>query len=238
MLEVLTGRISTYAPAPIPVGQATWETPGNYQWICPDDVTEVSVLLVGPGQQGGVNGTNAIGGYGGGTRWKNKVPVIPGNAYTISVASAGSTTPTQITGNMIAPLPAAYPKTTAFGLQAGCYDQGSTLINDANNGGGIGGAGSTASGAGGATAYGGTSARLTSNGLSGAGGFSGGIDVETGLATARSGFSAGLSGGGGISVPKASNGGSFNAAFLGAHGSARLIWGTGRKYPSTRITNE
>ena len=238
MLEALVGGISTYERVPIPAGQATWESPGTFQWVCPEDVTEVSAFLIGPGQQGSVNGTTADGGYGGGSRWKNKIPTVPGATYTIVVASAGGTAPPQSTANIIAPVPSAYGKSSAFGIMAGNYDQGTTLIRDADNGGGKGGSYSSASGSAGATAYGGTAGRLTVDGVNGASGFSGGTNVKTGAATNRSGFSAGVSGGGGIAVPKASNGGTLNAVFLGAHGAVRLIWGDGRKYPSTRITDE
>lgn len=237
MIEIMLAN----APHPIPEilpGQATYLTPGTYQWVCPEEVTEVNVLVMGPGQAGSVSGLIASGGRGGAVRWRNRISVTPGVSYGIVVATAGGSNPAQTPNNITAPQSSSYAKSSAFGLLSGNYDQGSILVRDSNNGGGNGGLPSTASGSSGATAYGGAAARFDTDGQFGVPGYSGGTDVKTGQPTSRIVFSAGISGGGGIGIPAASNAGGNNAAFLGAHGAVRIIWGTGRRFPTTRITDE
>jgi hypothetical protein len=72
---------------PPPVGQVAYTTAGTYTWIAPTGVISVCVLCIGPGGQGG--GYPAQG-SGGGLGWKNNIPVVPGNSYTVVVGSVPS----------------------------------------------------------------------------------------------------------------------------------------------------
>lgn len=64
-------------------GDSLYTTPGTYTWVCPRGVTKVSVVCVGAGGTGAVQDNAA--GSGGGLGWKNLIPVIPGNSYTVVV---------------------------------------------------------------------------------------------------------------------------------------------------------
>lgn len=75
---------STYSPGLI--GQQNYVQPGNYAWTCPANITSVSVVCIGGGGSGGSTG----GGGGGGLGWKNNIPVVPGQAYTVVVGSGGT----------------------------------------------------------------------------------------------------------------------------------------------------
>ena len=67
--------------------QAEFTTPGTYSWTAPEGVTSVSVVAVGGGGSGGYTGT---GGGGGGLGWKNNIPVVPGQSYTVVVGAGGA----------------------------------------------------------------------------------------------------------------------------------------------------
>jgi hypothetical protein len=72
-------------------GQQEYTTPGTYSWTAPAGVTSVSVVAVGGGGNGTLfmnSGVAKIGGGGGGLGWKNNIPVIPGNSYTVVVGAA------------------------------------------------------------------------------------------------------------------------------------------------------
>ena len=72
-------------------GQLTYNIPGIYSFVCPPDVTSVSVVCVGGGGQGATcMGIDSNGGGGGGLGYKNNITVIPGNTYKVVVGDAGS----------------------------------------------------------------------------------------------------------------------------------------------------
>lgn len=69
-------------------GEQLYTTPGTYNWIAPPEVTSVNVVCVGGG--GGCGGfVGNYGGGGGGLGWKNNIPVVPGNSYTVVVGAGG-----------------------------------------------------------------------------------------------------------------------------------------------------
>lgn len=71
-------------------GGVLYSSTGTYTWVCPDGVTSVSVVAVGGGG-GGVKSTSRMtGGGGGGLGWKNNIPVVPGQSYTVVVGAGGS----------------------------------------------------------------------------------------------------------------------------------------------------
>jgi len=73
-------------------GQEEFTSPGTYNWLCPAEVTSVSVLCVGGGG-GGDAGSDLIGvgggGGGGALAFRNNITVIPGQTYSITVGSGG-----------------------------------------------------------------------------------------------------------------------------------------------------
>lgn len=70
------------------VGESVYTSPGTYTWICPQDVYSICAVCVGGGG-GGSNGGPGFGGGGGGLGYKNNIPVIPGQSYTVVVGSGG-----------------------------------------------------------------------------------------------------------------------------------------------------
>lgn len=96
MNNLLCAASQLLTPPQSPVGQVHFDTPGTYQWICPEGVTEVSVALLGAGGSGKhitANGRYRMTGYSGGITYLNKVPVIPGNIYSILVAASNAVPP-------------------------------------------------------------------------------------------------------------------------------------------------
>jgi len=91
MLEILN---SIGTPAiPIPTGQAAYTTPGTFTWECPEDVYNVCFVIIAGGEPGQRSGSTANAGDGGGLRYRNNVPVVPGTKYTIVVGN-GNGSPT------------------------------------------------------------------------------------------------------------------------------------------------
>lgn len=73
-------------------GEAEFTVPGTYSWECPENVTRISVLVIGGGG-GGDAGSDLIGvgggGGGGALAFRNNVTVVPGQTYTIIVGDGG-----------------------------------------------------------------------------------------------------------------------------------------------------
>ena len=70
-------------------GEQVFSVPGTYQWICPAGVTSVSVLAIGGGGAGGTAVHGGGGGGAGGVGYKNNIPVVPGQKYTVVVGDGG-----------------------------------------------------------------------------------------------------------------------------------------------------
>jgi hypothetical protein len=71
-------------------GSTAYTSGGTYSWTCPAGVFSVSVVCVGAG------GSVRSGAGGGGLGWKNNIPVVPGQSYTVVVGAGGvSGTPAQ-----------------------------------------------------------------------------------------------------------------------------------------------
>lgn len=86
MLEALTSGGGELIPDG-PIGQASWIDAGTYQWTCPEDVTLVCCVVVAAGQMSTYPTSANLGkaGDGGGLRWKNNIPVVPGTVYEIVI---------------------------------------------------------------------------------------------------------------------------------------------------------
>jgi len=84
---------TTAASFQAPLGQVLYTTPGTYSWTAPPNVFNVSAVAIGGG--GGsassvTTGYFALGGGGGALAWRNNIPVIPGNTYTVQVGAGGT----------------------------------------------------------------------------------------------------------------------------------------------------
>jgi hypothetical protein len=96
LADIPSGTISLsdfYGKSYYAFGQEEFTTPGTYTWVCPSDVTSISVLCIGGGG-GGSAGTNLIGvgggGGGGALAYRNAVAVIPNQSYNIVVGAGGT----------------------------------------------------------------------------------------------------------------------------------------------------
>ena len=69
------------------VGEAFFPEPGQYDWVCPPNVTSISVVCIGGG--GGATRDEMGGGGGGGLGYKNDIPVTSGQTYKIQVGAGG-----------------------------------------------------------------------------------------------------------------------------------------------------
>lgn len=213
-----------------PTGQQQWVIPGTYQWVCPPGVFSVCALLIAAGGNGGVVGTTPSGGYGGGCRWQNNIPVVPGEVYTIVVGDQG---PTVTGGARARNLNSVTGRSSALGLVVGQYSTGTPL--DANVGGGWGGTGSTYMAGGSNVAPGGYAGLYTNGNTPSRSGANDGKGVK-GAQLIANAFSTTIDyGGGGNGLY---NYASIAYTYVGAPGAVRLIWGEGRGYPATKITNQ
>lgn len=211
-----------------PQGQAEWTTAGTYEWTVPEGVHEVSVMLYSAGEQGkAAFGNSVTGGKGGQNRWKNKIPVNPGEKYSIVVGSGG-TNETLSYGSSRGAQAVAVSKSSAFGVEV-TPSSGTAIGTD------MGGYGSP---------YGASATTLNTTAKGG--------DAPTftgALTTVRSygqsilnvpvpptGNDGGTCGAGGSARTGASETGSATKQCgKGGDGGVRIMWGPNRAYPSTNI---
>lgn len=223
MLEAMLAN--GVAASLFPVGQIQWTTAGTYQWVCPDDVTEVAVAVVGAGSSGsqgfGVNSTT--GGSGGDLRYNNLVSVTPGVTYTIVVGSGGVARSGVYADSFD---PTGGDVSSALGLIAkgGVYVAGgSTPLGGAIKG-FSGGYGYSAGSGTSKFARGGDAAQWTANGNT-ASSSSGGAGVSfNGVSRGAGGTSSG---------PATATGGATKSVSAGQAGGVRIIWGKNRAFPAT-----
>ena len=67
------------------VGQEAFTSSGTFNWTCPDNVYDVSVVCVGGG--GGSTRDEQGAGGGAGLGWANGIAVQPGESYTVVVGA-------------------------------------------------------------------------------------------------------------------------------------------------------
>jgi len=190
--------------------------------------TSGTVVAIGGGASGSIDG----GGGGGGLGWKNYIPVVPGQSYTVVVGNAGTTDVfgTPANGSDSYFISAAIVKGGGGQARRGIYypdplGHGGTYTGD---GGGDGG-----------RSFGGASG---SSGVYFGGGSAGGYldDGANGTSGANNGNGIGLLGVGSAGVGMLYGGGrlgasetaSINVGFSGGHGAVRIVWGEGVSYPS------
>jgi len=217
------------------IGQIAYTTPGTYTWTAPAYVTKVCVVCVGGGGGGASNsGGGAAGGGGGGLGWKNNIPVIPGQSYTVVVGAGG--TARSNTNGIAGGSSYFISLATVAGLGggAGAYSGGNVLgggyVGDGGGNGGGAGVWGGGGGAGGYTGNGGIgrgSSQAGENGSGGGGGGGGGGFVAEGGPGGGVGiFGQGANGVGGASGSRtAGTGGSGGTTSSG--GSVAGIYGGG-----------
>jgi hypothetical protein len=243
------GPPTSALPVPAVAGQQAYTSPGSYSWVAPAGVTSVSVVAVGGG--------SGSGGGGGALAYRNNIAVTPGSSYTVVVGAggAGGTQPGNPGNSGYASSFTANGQTTTAGggtattggAPSGYYDGGGsggvTSGNSGYNGGGAGGY----SGNGGSIAYNGAAGGAGSGGGGAAGDWAynagGGVGILGQGASGTSNGQGGSGGGnGGSSAPGGAYGGSGcgwngSSATAGGGGAVRIIWGTGRSFPSTNTQN-
>lgn len=183
-------------------------------WTCPAGVSVVDCQCWGEGGNGaaGVNSTRSGGGGGGGAYAENtSVPVTPGNAYSFTIGTGGSSTDTTFAGDSSTTVTAAHGL-NASGASGGTGGAaGSAPIafaggkggngvtsGSAQSGGGGGGSGGSA-GAGGGGGNGNSSLPGTAGaaGAGSPGGALGGAGSSPGFSNQQNGSTPGGGGGGG-----------------------------------------
>lgn len=253
--------LGTINDAPFaPVGEVVFSNPGTYTWTVPADVTLVHVVAVGGG--GGTRSTSSShqdGGGGGALAWKNGISVVPGQSYTIVVGAGGAAgtagSDSSFLG-LIAGGGAAGSNGAGSGDGGNVTALGGTFSGadgGGNGGGGIRHNGSNRGGAGGAGGYSGAGgdgavagvASVAGVGGSASGGSGayggGGVGVfgesASGASVTNAG-GAGGSGGANAATNSAANGGVYGGggsgynSGKGGDGAVRIIWGTGRSFPT------
>ena len=199
-------------------GQLTYNIPGIYSFICPPDVTSVSVVCVGGGGQGATSmGVDSNGGGGGGLGYKNNITVIPGNTYKVVVGDAGSK---NFWGDGVDGGDSYFKD---ISIVAGLGGKGGATY-------GIPGVGGTYFGDGGGNGGNGGAANSLQGGGGGAGGYSGnggdGLSSASGSSGAGTGGAGGggyKAGGGGVGLlGEGSNGASASSGTIGNAGSGGI----------------
>lgn len=85
------GLIARSGAIQAPPNHVIWDSPGTYNWVVPVNVTSIATVTIGGG--GGsyvdVSGGNRSAGGGGALGWVNNIPVTPGETLTVIVGSGG-----------------------------------------------------------------------------------------------------------------------------------------------------
>lgn len=210
---VVSGVVDTFLDYTTVVGEVAYTTPGTYSFTVPNNVTSISVVAVGGGAS--PNQTNVaipVAGGAGGLGWKNNIPVIPGQSYTVVVGAGGAGNATASTGNdggdsyfLIG------PGNMVLGGGGSRFGPGGRYGGDGGGNGGSGGQGNSA-GSGGAGGY-------TGNGGNGGTGSHNQTNASHGLPGSGGG------GGGGAAQWRTNNGGDF--WYPGGTGGGVGIFGQG-----------
>lgn len=192
--------------------EANFTTPGSYTWNVPFGVTSICVVCVGRGAAG----DTYSGGGGGGLGWTNNIAVTPGEECTVVVGNGSTDTSFTAVSDVV----------------IGYRGNGTTGGSYYGAGGGNGGTGLNGS-SGWRTGNGGGSGRYSANGANGTegdtnlvGGLSGGAP---GNGVNLNGTDASMGTGYGFGGASA---GEFGGDTTPGGGAVRIIWGSGRSFPS------
>jgi surface protein len=174
--------------------------PGTYTWTAPEGVTSVNAVAVGGGGGGVQAGSFRGAGGAGGLGWKNNIPVVPGQSYTVVVGAGGITGP----GSAIYSPPYSTSGTDSYFINS------STVVGLGGTQGSTGGSGGAGGGyvgdGGGAGGDGGTSDGSTNENFGGGGG-AGGYTGNGGDGGGSFGGQDGAGGGGGGGIRQQWGGG-------------------------------
>ncbi len=194
---VPTGGSNGYQPQ----GDSIYTTPGTYTWICPANVTSVSVVCIGGGG-GGDNGYGHSSGGGASLGWKNDITVVPGNSYTLRVGQGGASGSQDYSGRYGSDGESSYFLNTST-VMGGAGANGEGNQGYVGDGGGNGGAGqhnsSTSNGwggggCGGYNGAGGSTNAPSTQPASGSGGAGGGMSGSSDTIGAGAGGGVGIYG--------------------------------------------
>ena len=176
-------------------------TGSNQTWVCPTDVTSITVTMWGAG---GAGGGSSAGSGGSGAFVKGTLTVVPGTTYTIVVGSGGGLNITSAYGGGGASVNANSGGGGGYtGIFNGSVSQANALVIAGGGGGGAYTSSATPGGAGGgangttASGTGGGGGATTSAGGSGGVGSSGPGSAGTALQGGAGGGTYGSGGGGG-----------------------------------------
>lgn len=213
------------------VGTVVFTTPGTYSWIVPYEVTSISIACIAGGGAGSNNSPAASSvrggsGAGGAAAYANSVSVTPGETLTVVVGDGGAGT--NDVGNTGGESKVTRSTTNLVRVTGGegGRNPGGGSERESNGGtvavgtGGSGGNGSAPANIGGSVYAG------------GAGSFSGGNqgnDTGASLISGSGPYGAGTTG----APSYVSYGSTYPSNLLnGNPGGVRIIWGSGRSYPS------
>ncbi len=194
---VPTGGSNGYQPQ----GDSIYTTPGTYTWICPANVTSVSVVCIGGGG-GGDNGYGHSSGGGASLGWKNDITVVPGNSYTLRVGQGGASGSQDYSGRYGSDGESSYFLSTST-VMGGAGANGEGNQGYVGDGGGNGGAGQHNSstdngwgggGCGGYNGAGGSTNAPSAQPASGSGGAGGGMSGSSDTIGAGAGGGVGIYG--------------------------------------------
>lgn len=242
------------------VGQAEFTTPGDYPFIVPADCYSISAVLIGGGGggAGGQNGDSGYSGSGGALRWAKSISTTPLEVLTVRVGAGGAANTNSMFGSRGGTTQLMRGSTVLFFAGGGAWNGNdpSSSMDGTTIGGGDGssvnvkGDTSIATGGGGAGGYsgnGGNTLSIPGAGGAGAGGSygnPGGLGGGVGIwGAGAAGTTAGAPGSATSfsTNPRFGAGGQASlqaGAGAGMGGAARIIYGEGRFYPSTRTLDE
>ncbi len=221
-------EVSDYITVRDPGGQVEFRTTGLNYWTVPEGVYEIDAVCVGGGGGGGGNagssGPGASGGGGGGLRWRNKIPVTPGDRLRIYVGVGG-------TGGWYNGSSGGQSSIIlANGVKTLYANGGGAGIGNTTSHGGGGGGGGGMSGEGGnyGGGNGGSGGRAVRNGAGAGGGGAGGYAGRGGNANGGSGTGGGA--GAGVAINSRAPNQYSNGAGTGIYGQgANGAGGTGSR---------
>ena len=133
MLEMML-MAKMQIPPPDIRGEAIFTSSGT--WVCPEGVTSVCFVIIAPGVSGRYTGSSVTAGAGGGLKYRNATPVIPGQSYNIVIGPLGG----QVTafGTMVGTrATTSGPSSGGFaGTDGGSRSSQGTVRADSGKGGG------------------------------------------------------------------------------------------------------
>lgn len=260
-----TTTTTTAAPSGV-IGQTAYTTAGTYSWVCPTGVTSVCVVAVGGGGNGASSGSSGSGGGLGwknnisvtpGQSYTVVVGGSSGDSYFINTSTVKGGG-----GGGNGGAAGTYTGDGGGNGGAGAAGSGGAGGYTGAGGAGVSGYNGTAGNGSGGGGGGGEFYRHIQNGWYEAGAGGGGVGLlgqgsdGAGATSSSVGGGGGSSGTGGSNCEAADQGGAGGAygggggkggwlcnrdystcGRSGAGGAVRIIWGTGRSFPSTNTGN-